>query len=58
MPTINVNGFRLIHPTFILIDTLRAYTDPLTSYFRLKKTSSTNDIGICGLAAEPSFIMV
>lgn len=27
-------------------------------YFRLKKTSSTNDIGICGLAAEPSFIMV
>jgi hypothetical protein len=38
MPTINVNGFRLIHPTFILIDTLRAYTDPLTSYFRLKKT--------------------
>jgi C1A family cysteine protease len=27
-------------------------------YFRLKKTSSTNDIGICGLAAEPSFLVV
>jgi C1A family cysteine protease len=27
-------------------------------YVRIKKTSSTNDIGICGLAAQPSFIMV
>lgn len=27
-------------------------------YFRVKKTSSTNDIGICGLAAEPSFLAV
>jgi len=27
-------------------------------YFRLKKTSSTNDIGICGLATEPSFLVV
>ena len=27
-------------------------------YFRLKKTSSTNDIGICGLAAEPSFLVI
>jgi cathepsin L len=27
-------------------------------YFRLKKTSSKNDIGICGLAAEPSFLVV
>jgi cathepsin L len=27
-------------------------------YVRIKKTSSTNDIGICGLAAEPSFLMV
>jgi C1A family cysteine protease len=29
-----------------------------SGYFRLKKTSSTNDIGICGLAAEPSFLVV
>lgn len=27
-------------------------------YFRVKKTSSTNDIGICGVAAEPSFLVV
>ena len=36
--TINVNGYRLISPIFIIIDTLRVYTDPLTSYFRLDKT--------------------
>jgi C1A family cysteine protease len=29
-----------------------------SGYFRLKKTSSTNDIGICGLAAEPSYLVV
>jgi C1A family cysteine protease len=27
-------------------------------YVRIKKTSSTNDIGICGVAAEPSFLTV
>jgi cathepsin L len=27
-------------------------------YVRIKKSSSTNDIGICGLAAEPSFLVV
>lgn len=27
-------------------------------YVRIKKTSSTNDIGICGVAAEPSFLAV
>ena len=27
-------------------------------YVRIKKTSSTNDIGICGVAAEPSFLGV
>ena len=29
-----------------------------SGYIRIKKTSSTNDIGICGLAAEPSFLVV
>jgi cathepsin L len=29
-----------------------------SGYVRIKKTSSTNDIGICGLAAEPSFLVV
>jgi cathepsin L len=29
-----------------------------SGYFRIKKTSSTNDIGICGVAAEPSFLVV
>ena len=27
-------------------------------YIRIQKTSSTNDIGVCGLASEPSFISV
>jgi cathepsin L len=27
-------------------------------YVRIKKTSSTNDIGVCGVAAEPSFLVV
>jgi C1A family cysteine protease len=27
-------------------------------YVRIKKTSSTNDIGICGVAAQPSFLVV
>ena len=27
-------------------------------YVRIKKSSSTNDIGICGIAAEPSFLSV
>ena len=29
-----------------------------SGYFRVKKTSSTNDIGICGVAAQPSFLTV
>jgi hypothetical protein len=44
MPTINVNGFRLIHPIFILTDTLRVYTDPLTSYFRLDKSFTRGNL--------------
>lgn len=27
-------------------------------YVRIKKSSSTNDVGICGIAAEPSFLTV
>lgn len=27
-------------------------------YVRIKKTSSTNDVGICGIASEPSFLSV
>jgi hypothetical protein len=38
LPFLEVNGYRLIHPSFMLVDTLRVYSDPLTSYFRLKKT--------------------
>ena len=29
-----------------------------SGYFRVKRTSSTDDIGICGIAAEPSFLVV
>jgi cathepsin L len=27
-------------------------------YVRIQKSSSTDDIGVCGIAAEPSFISV
>jgi C1A family cysteine protease len=29
-----------------------------SGYVRIKKTSSTNDIGICGISSEPSFLIV
>jgi cathepsin L len=29
-----------------------------SGYFRVKRTSATDDIGICGIAAEPSFLVV
>lgn len=38
IPTITIDGLRLSHPHFMLIDAYRVYTDPMTSYFRLKKT--------------------
>ncbi len=37
-PTIEVFGVRMTHPHLMLIDAYRVYTDPMTSYFRLKKT--------------------
>jgi hypothetical protein len=37
-PTIDVFGARMCHPHLMLIDAYRVYTDPMTSYFRLKKT--------------------
>lgn len=38
MPIINVQGFRLVHPHFMLCDAFRIFTDPLTSYWRLDKS--------------------
>ena len=38
IPTITVSGLRMCHPHFMLIDSYRVYTDPMTAYFRLKKT--------------------
>lgn len=35
--TENIDGYRLIHPKFIMIDILRMLTDPITSYWRLDK---------------------
>ena len=37
-PSITVDGIRLCHPHFMLIDAYRVYCDPMTSYFRLSKT--------------------
>lgn len=35
--TEKIDGLRLIHPKFIMIDILRQYNDPLTSFWRLDK---------------------
>lgn len=37
-PTITIDGMRMTHPHFMLVDAYRVYTDPMTSYFRLTKT--------------------
>ena len=39
-PFIKIDGIKMVHPHFILIDTYRVYTDPMTSYWRLDKTFS------------------
>ena len=38
IPTITIDGLRMCHPHFMLIDSYRVYTDPMTGYYRLKKT--------------------
>jgi hypothetical protein len=35
---IQLDGFNLIHPWFMMIDYFRMFTDPMTSYWRLEKT--------------------
>lgn len=37
-PTVSVDGLRLAHPKFIMVDVLRIFNTPLTSYFRIEKT--------------------
>jgi hypothetical protein len=37
-PYIELNGLRLIHPTFMYVDVYRVFSDPMTSYYRLDKT--------------------
>jgi hypothetical protein len=36
MPAITIDGILYSHPTWILVDILRQYNDPITSYWRLK----------------------
>lgn len=36
MPKVNIKDMYYTHPLFILVDILRQYNDPLTSYWRLK----------------------
>lgn len=38
LPIIEDKGILYTHPHFMLVDALRVYADPLTSYFRLDKT--------------------
>lgn len=35
--TDTIDGFKLIHPKFIMVDVLRQYNDPIISYWRLDK---------------------
>lgn len=36
MPALNIGGIMYAHPNWILVDILRQYNDPITSYWRLK----------------------
>jgi len=36
MPVSTIDGINYAHPTWILVDILRQYNDPITSYWRLK----------------------
>ncbi len=36
-PTIKINGLLMTHPHLMLVDSYRVYSDPMTSYFRLRK---------------------
>jgi len=38
MPIIVVNGIKCAHPHFMIVDTYRILTDPMTSYWRIGKT--------------------
>tara|TARA_B100000524_G_scaffold302875_1_gene177722 strand:+ start:2667 stop:3995 length:1329 start_codon:yes stop_codon:yes gene_type:complete len=37
-PYILIDGLKMTHPHFMLVDAFRVYADPMTSYFRLEKT--------------------
>jgi len=38
MPIITVDGLKCVHPHFMMVDSYRIFTDPMTSYWRLDKT--------------------
>lgn len=38
MPIIEVNGIKCAHPHFMMVDSYRVLTDPMTSYWRLDKS--------------------
>ena len=37
MPTMTINNLKISHPKFILIDVMRQYNDPITSFWRVEK---------------------
>jgi len=38
MPIIEIDGIKCAHPHFMMVDTYRILTDPMTSYWRLDKS--------------------
>jgi hypothetical protein len=58
MNTISVNGYTIIHPLYIIIDSIRVYSDPMTSYRRLDRTfERTNKLlSVSSFAALPGII--
>lgn len=52
--TYEINGFRLIHPKYIMIDILRQFTDPITSYWRLEKNIKRGELIINNFPFEMS----
>jgi len=44
MPLMKINDLNIAHPKFILIDIMRQYNDPMTSYWRVKKNMARANI--------------
>jgi hypothetical protein len=50
--TQSIDGYRFTHPKLILVDILRQYTDPMTSYWKLEKNTKRGKLIIKNFPLE------